>query len=600
MKKTAILIVVLAALLIPIVVLASVVTGADYRTRITVTNNGTATANVAVTYSLSTSEMIAGGMLSDNASDAAMTTSGGADVAFQPAANSSYSWVTFVPSIGEEGSLTQYLYSLNATGGKLRYFPSDEGMGTVDHATLELCDNFTIEQKGWVDTTAVSGLLVYKMDAFVTYIKGTGNITSSTINSTQTTANTSILNAAGNYTGGFALVGAETEWEAMQTDDGDTSRAARTDTSYAWGMYNITPTSPPESHSGIYSVEVTFEIRVSGGGSGLGTPRLRLNGVEADGAEQSTSSSSYVTKTVIVPRPAGGSWQVSDLEDLQVGIGLRAPAGTVVVTYLAVIVNYITGFNEDVTVTATGISSGEHTVTTTANVTHLLLAVDNVTRDVAVLTANVTDNSENWTFACGNVMTYMESHRIGINETLQQDIRWEYGTVFTDLSAGNHNATPTFRTASSDPDVSAVVTKQEGTGAAVVPTTNVTGGWTMIAEVPETPLGLFDEGSDNYGVGELDVGARITAAAETAGQDPTAWHYVFALGLTVLGIGGTFKATHSMRVGRRGSLTLAMVVGLLILVFFYLQGTIAGWILIPYGALGLFLVAWSKSPSPVD
>lgn len=62
-------------------------------------------------------------------------------------------------------------------------FPVIVGVGgnvTVsDSATIELANNFTVEQDGWFDVTKVDSTLVYKENAFRTYVSGSGNITSS-------------------------------------------------------------------------------------------------------------------------------------------------------------------------------------------------------------------------------------------------------------------------------------------------------------------------------------------------------------------------------------------------------------------------------------
>lgn len=71
--------------------------------------------------------------------------------------------------------------------------------------------------------------------------------------------------------------------------------------------------------------------------------------------------------------------------------------------------------------------------------------------------AGVPGNDNNWTFLQNDAMPYMEYHMITINGSLQQHIIWEYDSVFTDQSGNNNDATPTFRTASSDADVSAAL-----------------------------------------------------------------------------------------------------------------------------------------------
>ena len=135
MKKltTIILAVCIFIFVTPVAVLASDVSGAQYLTRSIITNNSSSEINNAVvTFDLSTEDMITSWMLGINATDFAMRTSGGTDIAAMPSVNSTYPWCTFISSVPGNSQVDQYLYSKGVTGGKLAYFPDSAGMTVLD------------------------------------------------------------------------------------------------------------------------------------------------------------------------------------------------------------------------------------------------------------------------------------------------------------------------------------------------------------------------------------------------------------------------------------------------------------------------------------
>ena len=201
------------------IVIASDIDDAEYKTTITVSNNGTAATNVAAPFALSTAEMIAIGMLSADASDAAMISSGGADTAFMPASDNASPWITWVSSIGADSQVGQYLYSKGVTGSKIRYFPDDAGASANHSATLKLADNFTVEVNGFYNP--VSGNIVVKDDAFYLISDDPGNIYAyiDSVNWTTPTSHTDPdtvwndeANAYDDNTGSMADTGAITGW----------------------------------------------------------------------------------------------------------------------------------------------------------------------------------------------------------------------------------------------------------------------------------------------------------------------------------------------------------------------------------------------------
>ncbi len=178
---------ILTALLIigiGIPVFASDTSTATHRATITISNAATAATNVATVFHANATAMIANGHILDTFLNTAMVTSAGADVAYMPPQPSdNETWCVWVPSIAADTYTTDVLYMGGAAdmGGDINYFPAAGGMTVADNATIELSDNFTIEQKGWVQTTFSDNYtdrnLVYKEGAFILYISDATDIT---------------------------------------------------------------------------------------------------------------------------------------------------------------------------------------------------------------------------------------------------------------------------------------------------------------------------------------------------------------------------------------------------------------------------------------
>ncbi len=247
-------------------------------------------------------------------------------------------------------------------------------------------------------------------------------------------------------------------------------------------------------------------------------------------------------------------------------------------------------------VSATGINSSDHTVALTIGTTWVALYIDGVPTDNETLADSIANNGNAWQFCPENSITYMQYASLSFGGNLKGYWSWTYDTVFYDQSGNGNTATPTFRTSSSDADVSASVSSQVGLipGSAVSSNTS-TIGWTMITTVPTAPTNLYTEGIYTY-----PGAALVTAWALSSGNPPAAFHLSFAFGLALLAMVLVFGATHNVRMGQRGSLILALLAGVLVDIYFYTTGAVPGWTLIPYGLIGITLVLWRKSPSPVD
>ncbi len=92
-------------------------------------------------------------------------------------------------------------------------------------------------------------------------------------------------------------------------------------------FYNLQSGTLPLT-STVNSVTVYFRFgQWSSGLRAWGTPYLLLNGNETTGTRQDSINYEWRTFSEILARPGGGSWTVSDLANLQVGVGLQSIEG---------------------------------------------------------------------------------------------------------------------------------------------------------------------------------------------------------------------------------------------------------------------------------
>jgi len=131
--------------------------------------------------------------------------------------------------------------------------------------------------------------------------------------------------------------------------------------------------------------------------------------------------------------------------------------------------------------------------------TNLGITIDNIFDNDNQLAGStiisVPDNDNNWTFLENDVMPYMEYQEITIGGAQEQYIDWEYGATFQDTgTAGHdHDATPTFRTTSSDADVSASLISFLPVNESKINTFSLYQEMAQIAP-PSAPPELYTEG----------------------------------------------------------------------------------------------------------
>ena len=138
-------------------VYGSDISEADFWGVITTSNNSTTASGVSSNISNSiglTANLISGVFLNSGATNLAIQNSAGADIAFMPGYNTN-PWVIWNGDLAANSVSDSILYVKNVIGGKLSYFPGNNGMTVSDNNTnLEPSNNSTIEISGYIDTAA--------------------------------------------------------------------------------------------------------------------------------------------------------------------------------------------------------------------------------------------------------------------------------------------------------------------------------------------------------------------------------------------------------------------------------------------------------------
>lgn len=138
-------------------------------------------------------------------------------------------------------------------------------------------------------------------------------------------------------------------------------------------------------------------------------------------------------------------------------------------------------------------STGYHSVQMRADGTNLYLDIDGVNKaSVALAGHTLVDTATGWQIASGTPVIYMLSANITIGGVLKESWDWEYGSTFTG-SVNSIVGTPTFRTTSSDADVSAALTMFAPISTATVDTDTASSWPSIITTVPTQSPVMYTE-----------------------------------------------------------------------------------------------------------
>lgn len=530
-----------------------------------VDTSGTSRTYIPVLTGVTGSSMSSSGYMNATGTDTNMQI-GSTDV---PYMLSTTQIATVAPSLGAGSRINYNLYTgyspvqtvfdiITGSGGKITI---------SDAAALELGDDFEIEQKVYVDTSAGSSKdLVLKTDAFRTYVSAEGSITSGIL--------------------------------SELIDVGAT--AADRDTSYSFGNTFVGLDNPANYTGTIDTIEIWATTDITG--LRVGTFYLvsgtdykcrdseAIAGTITSGSKQTKS----VSIDVVVGDYIGCYFTAGSIEMSTSGYaGVYYISGEYIdpddqATYSELgsgraMSLYGTGETPSVTVTATGVSSGEITVKTTADTTNLKIYIDDVEEDSTALSGvSVPDNSNDWLVMDNSTtqfIAYMEYYKHTVSDT---EVVWYQptgmitGTTLPDRDTGdgtqngtitwgsNSNLTVTMGTVVSSESASASVSSEETLGFNVLES-DMPEGWFGGGDITDLPFyDNFNEVSGSTGI-------------------PVRTIYVWSVYGVAIAVGfGTFVVFKPMLIGFLAALGVLWAGSSM--------GIVPGWVIFSFIILGVGIV----------
>ena len=340
----------------------------------------------------------------------------------------------------EAGQKRTYYYRLNNSPAQTS-FPVITGVGgnvTVnDASSLEPGDNFTIEQKGYVDTSAGSNKnLVYKQDAFVTYVSSAGSITSAitkggtypsvaatnggydsaagtdhTVNLPSgivsgnlliviftTASNPTVTFSEGwtqiYYTSNSTTVSSGAYYRQADGTEGSTVSVTTNTSQYtSHNSYRITGWSgTPEADSTTGTSTTPDSPSHTASWGARSTLWLAVHGRSAYDAATTSYPTNYTNG---IEYSNGGTFPTTASARRQLNAASEDPGTFTETGNRAWVAGTIAIAPAEATVTVGGVSGGMHTITTSLSSETLSLQVDSGTPQTTT-SAGVPDNSNNW------------------------------------------------------------------------------------------------------------------------------------------------------------------------------------------------------------
>lgn len=550
-KRIALLIAIVLLLIPGSIVMASDITDAGYAGIIRVSNNSTETQNVAVPVTgVNSTNLINAGFLASNASDCTIRQSG-SDIPFMPGYGVN-PWCLWVTDIATSTYYSDVLYTPNVTGGKIVFFPdpSSDGLTIPYDPSLALGNEFEIRINNVLpDTThGVDKNIIYVENSLRVYDSTTTDGTVTAYLYGAAPANNNITpNGAGSETS-IPYVTSGAHWQAVSVWSSD-NYVYNDTTTYTRDLYAMSnPTVPEALRGNINSVTLYFLTFYSGLNSASLKPSIKTNGTvyDADGltiySEPSTTKSKIFTTNPVT----GNAWTWDDVDNLEAGQSIKSGyAGQSVHVYgFYATINYSI---PSCTISLSDVSFDEKTsIVLSANTTHLTFSMGESTNTVELNGSIFLDNSNDLVFFQNGSVLYAENMTVSVGGTPVSAWKWEYGDTFHDL-IGDNDATPSFRTVSSDADVSAELIEFLPISESTAPAYSVTEAEPFLTTTP-TISSDFTTDSSNSTL----PGSEVISETATAGGTPV------SLPFTILGCFGllTVSFTASYLTKKSGSASI--------------------------------------------
>ncbi len=435
---------ILATIIGPGTILASTITDAIYQANIRATNASYTATHVAAPFTLATDSLLDGQYIDSSFSNVTMRDSSGQDVAFMPGRGSD-PWIMWIEQIAQNSAINYNLYTGGETamGGKLAYFPDTAGMTIADAASLELGNSFEIELSGYFSEGICadkSGAIMISTDSSDTLSvfysgsldqqsldRGTINYVYSTLWNAQTftPSYSGYITAVSLWGARVGTVTGDATVYIYATADGKPTGSALTSTSFvastwstseAW--HDIAFNSPIYLEAGtVYSIV----LAAPGGTNSSNGILWRIQ-----------SSDVYAGGTFVTSNNSGSTWTIQTKD--------------------ASFKTYISA-----AILSAEISQPENIVTVTLSGGATSLYINGVLADSAAFAGSVPDNANNWVIGANGSMPYLYYAKITVGGVLKGSWAWQNSATFTDLSGNGNDATPSFRTTTTDADVSVSV-----------------------------------------------------------------------------------------------------------------------------------------------
>lgn len=663
--RTVVLVAVLFSLLLTgAAAYASDISGATFSGTIVVSNNSTATSNVATVMTLSSADLIDNYGVDTSFDRVAIRNTAGADVPFMPGYGSN-PWALWVQSIGADSYMNNILYiGLVDMGATKYYFPGDSGMTISDDASLEPSDNFTVTKTGWFDTAnGTDKYTVFKDEAYVEYISPTvsGNYTCSVLTWESPTSHTDAggiwtdeTNAYDQNDATFAYSASNANYLVLTPSSTIVSdklkvRAKHAAADVTLNVYiyhdggwdsviaqDITTSAVyyEADFGGTYSVS---DIRISRGGAGAGNlsiyelyiqKQASASAIGVPSGEHTKITSVTSNSTDIFSggtATASGGTATNGFDDTTATIWVTTPL-PVWIQYDFGADNYKLGVSYNITTGTLASQSPKNWTLQGSNDASAWTTLDTVTNEPAwtppyeersytcdtidefyryyrfnitavqssdyvniaefdLLTAGlavniddtyfgfyldgvtVPDNANDYVFFQNGVMPYVESLAItvGGNPVATFDPIWEYGSTFSDSSGNGNDATPTFRTTSSDADVSAALTRFGPISTARAPAFTIATAGTFYSDNITSTSNFSTTSITPGGLPGVDVVESVGTSSDT----PVIWIWGVIGGFTIAMSGLAISWMERKFGGGTGTLLLrfgvaALIMGLMV------------------------------------
>ncbi len=439
---------ILATIIGPGTILASTITDAIYQANIRATNASYTATHVAAPFTWATDSLLDGYYIDSEFNNLAMRDSIGNDIPFMPGQGSD-PWIMWIDQIAQNSAINYNLYTGGETamGGKLAYYPDTAGMTVVDSASLELGNSFEIELSGRFN----DGYNLSKFGAFWIYTSGTDVSAGNSSSYTETPYNGTAYSAISMYGANWIAQTFQFSNDvAVNQFTFRTQRVGNPTGNFNYAIYatsgDVPTGSALVSGSVVASTISTSAVNHTFDFSNIinltaGTRyAIVLSLPNGDSSNKLTHwynlTNPYANGRYCTTNNSGSSWSGTATADINISI---------------------TGNANNTIVTAADISSSEHVYKISLSAGTMNIYIDGLLEGSAAFAVSITDNANNLVIGANGSMPYLYYAKITVGGVLKGSWEWQYAATFTDLSGNSNDATPSFRTTTTDADVSVSV-----------------------------------------------------------------------------------------------------------------------------------------------